>query len=116
MIMQADTAGVNRRTGRRRGLVPEPDPERRRRLAHRDLALADHFAGGARWAGQLPDFGRASSQCSACPARRRAIACRSPKTRPPTPDKLIRRAYSIASSSLAREYMDSIWPWSHLAR
>ncbi len=55
---------------------------------------------------ELPDFipGQYAT-IGLPPAALRAPAC-DPETEPPHPDKLIKRPYSIASSSVAREYLE----------
>jgi ferredoxin--NADP+ reductase len=54
----------------------------------------------------LPDFAPGQFAVIGLPGTASRCALSEPEEAPAAPDKLIRRAYSIASSSLAREYMD----------
>jgi ferredoxin--NADP+ reductase len=54
----------------------------------------------------LPDFQPGQFAVLGLPGSAPRCALADPEETPPDPDKMIRRAYSIASSSLAREYLD----------
>ncbi len=57
-----------------------------------------------RWV--LPDFSPGQFAVVGLPARSRRVFLSDPEEAQGDPDRLIRRAYSIASSSLAREYVE----------
>lgn len=54
----------------------------------------------------LPDFAPGQYAVIGLPARAPRVALSDPEETPGDPDRLIRRAYSIASSSLAKEYIE----------
>jgi ferredoxin/flavodoxin---NADP+ reductase len=54
----------------------------------------------------LPDFTPGQFAVLGLPGSAPRYTLSDPEDSPPDPEKMIRRAYSIASSSLAREYMD----------
>jgi ferredoxin--NADP+ reductase len=55
---------------------------------------------------QLPHFEAGQYMVLALPPTAPRYALSKPETREPSPDRMIRRAYSIASSSMSGEYMD----------